>query len=132
MKRLLIVCAALLLGASVSFGQTPDSTTHKSHNGKHHNAAYKQLNLTADQKSKLKEYSKNSKAKHEQITNDASLTREQKTAQLKQLKQDHKKEMASVLTDEQKQKMKTLRAENKKHSPHKSTDLPNTDKQGDS
>ncbi len=132
MKRLLIVCAALVLGVSVSFAQTSDSTTHKYHKGKHQHEMYKQLNLTADQKSKLKEYNKSAKEQHDKIANDQSLTQEQKTTQLKQLREDRKKQMASVLTDEQKQKMKSLRSQNRKNSPHKSTDLPNSNKPADS
>jgi len=73
--------------------------------------ALKELNLSKEQRSKIKEIRQSEKVKEDQIANDNSLTEEQKNAKLRDMKMQQAQNMRSVLNDEQKEKMKKLRME---------------------
>lgn len=73
----------------------------------------KELNMTDDQKAKMKEMKEANKAKKEAIINDSKLTEDQKKQQLKDLHKAGAKDMQGVLTDEQKAKMKEMKAKRK-------------------
>lgn len=77
--------------------------------GKHKKEMMKSLNLSDEQKGRLKELKTANKQKREAIRNNSSLTEAQKKEQLKALKQEQRNGMQSVLNDEQKQKMKEMR-----------------------
>lgn len=97
-----------------STGKSTDSTMGK---GKHQHRMHKQekrammkeLNLTEDQKSKLKEMNAGNKEKKQAIVNNAQLTEEQKKEQLKSIRKVQADNMKAVLTDEQKAKMKEVK-----------------------
>jgi Spy/CpxP family protein refolding chaperone len=72
-------------------------------------AMMKELNLTEDQKSKLKELNAGNKEKKQAIVNNAQLTEEQKKEQLKLIRKEQAENMKAVLTDEQKVKMKDVK-----------------------
>ena len=61
----------------------------------------KQLQLTADQKTKLKTYFEGERKKMQDMRADTSLTREQRQEKMKAVREDLNKEMKSVLTPEQ-------------------------------
>jgi len=61
----------------------------------------KELQLTADQKAKLKTYFESERKKMQALREDTSLTREQRQEKGKALREDLNKEMKSVLTPEQ-------------------------------
>jgi|GEM_PF-913310 len=69
----------------------------------------KQLNLSEEQKTKLKEMNAGNKEKKQAILNDTKLTEEQKKEQLRAIKKEQATNMQTVLTDEQKAKMKEVR-----------------------
>ena len=73
----------------------------------------KQLNLTRDQKGKLKEMRQANQARGAVIMNDASLTASQKQAQLKTIKRSGAIEMQGILNEAQKKKMKEMRKKRK-------------------
>jgi len=81
--------------------------------GKHKKEMMKSLNLSDEQKGRLKEMKVANKQKRDAIQNNSSLSQEQKKEQLKALKQDQRNGMQSVLNDEQKQKMKEMKAKMK-------------------
>ncbi len=122
MKKLLFILAITIIG-QLSFAQTttpqteaakPTGTEKKHHKG-HGNkkAMMKELNMTDDQKAKMKEMKEANKAKKEAIINDSKLTEDQKKQQLKDLHKAGAKDMQGVLTDEQKAKMKEMKAKRK-------------------
>ncbi len=75
----------------------------------------KDLNLTKDQKSKIKEQRQSAKAKKAAIENDNKLSADEKAAKLKELKTVQAKNVMSILNDEQKEKMKkAIKAKRKK------------------
>lgn len=64
------------------------------------------LNLTDDQKSKLKDIFSDAKSKREAIFNDTSLTNDQKKAKMKELHTDTMAKVNEVLTPEQRTQLK--------------------------
>lgn len=75
----------------------------------------KDLNLSREQKSKLKELQLANKAKMDEIKNNDKLTPEEKEAKLKAVRQEQLKSTGAVLNDEQKAKMKQLMKEKQKN-----------------
>jgi len=73
----------------------------------------KELNLTKEQKGKLKETRQANEAKRALILNDGSLTEDQKQAQLKAIKRSGALDLQGILNEEQKKKMKYMRKERK-------------------
>jgi len=71
------------------------------------------LNLTKDQKSKLKEARQSAKAKKVAIESDNKLSATEKTARLNELKKEQAKNTMGILNDEQKEKMKKMRKDKK-------------------
>ena len=61
----------------------------------------KQLQLTADQKTKLKTYFEGERKKMQDMRADTSLTREQRQEKMKAVREDLNKEMKTVLTPDQ-------------------------------
>jgi len=64
------------------------------------------LNLTTDQKAKMKEIQQSSKEQRDAIRNDASLTPEQKMAKMKDLRKSQSEKVNSILTPDQQAKRK--------------------------
>ncbi len=77
------------------------------------------LNLTADQKSKMKEIQQNNKEQRDAIKNDASLTSEQKMAKMKDLRKSQSEKVNNILTPDQQAKRKAsiekMRSNGRKH-----------------
>jgi Spy/CpxP family protein refolding chaperone len=68
--------------------------------------AVNELNLTDDQKAKIKDIFASAKTKREAVWNDASLTDDQKKAKMKELHVDTKAKVNEVLTPEQQTQLK--------------------------
>jgi protein CpxP len=68
--------------------------------------AVNELNLTDDQKGKLKDIFADAKAKRESIGKDTSLTDDQKKEKMKELKTDTRSKVNEVLTPEQRAQLK--------------------------
>lgn len=75
----------------------------------------KDLNISREQKSKLKELQLANKAKMDEIKNNDKLTPEEREAKLKAVRQEQLKSTGAVLNDEQKAKMKQLMKEKQKN-----------------
>jgi protein CpxP len=78
--------------------------------GMHHGglqAAVESLNLTDDQKAKVKDIFADAKTKHQAVSNDASLNEEQKKAKIKELHNATMAKLNEVLTPEQQAELKT-------------------------
>ncbi len=95
-----------------AFSKNGSGTEHKRHHkmGRHDKREImKQLNLSAEQKAKLKELNGANKEKRQAIMNDSKLTEDQKHEQLKAMHKGEVKNLEAVLTEEQKQQMKELK-----------------------
>jgi len=69
----------------------------------------KELGLTPDQRSKVKETVQSARQQRKSVLNDGSLSEEQKLAQLKQIRVSTKTQLASILTPEQLDKWQQMR-----------------------
>ena len=69
----------------------------------------RELNLTREQRSKLKEIKQSNLAKKDEISNDDKLTDEQKKVKLKELKRGQVQSTMTILNEEQKAKMRMMR-----------------------
>jgi Spy/CpxP family protein refolding chaperone len=67
-----------------------------------------ELNLTREQRVKMKEIRQSGMARQEAVSNDDKLTPVQKEDKLRELKREQARDMQSVLTDEQKAKLRNL------------------------
>jgi Spy/CpxP family protein refolding chaperone len=68
-----------------------------------------ELGLTPEQQSKLKGLFQSTRQQRQQVLTNASLSNEQKLAQLKQIRQDAKSQLATILSPDQLQKFRELR-----------------------
>jgi dTDP-4-dehydrorhamnose 3,5-epimerase-like enzyme len=69
----------------------------------------KELNLSKDQRGKLKEMKQENKAAKDEVENDATLSQRQKKQQLRALKRQHAEKMNTILTDDQRVKLREMR-----------------------
>lgn len=110
MKKLFLlafVLGSFVLGSQAQVRRHSDTTRQVTmNNPRKVNDKLKNLNLTNEQKEKLKELRQDGKQKKELIMNNSSLTQEQKKEQLKELKKNQKEKSESILTPEQKEKVK--------------------------
>lgn len=74
---------------------------------------FRELDLTREQRGKLKEITQSSKAKKEAINSDEKLDENQKKQKLREIQKDQMKQVQSILTPEQKQKWMELRKQKK-------------------
>jgi DNA-directed RNA polymerase subunit H (RpoH/RPB5) len=76
-----------------------------------------ELNLTKDQKDKIKELQRTMKQKRDDINNDQTLTDDQKKGKLKDLRIEQKENLGTILTPDQLEKLteerKNMRRQNK-------------------
>ena len=120
MKRIiaasLLLFSVQLLSAQVNPQQPQELSKNRIDNKKQRGggmharkAMMKELNLTEDQKTRLRELNAGNKEKKQAIQGNSQLTEEQKKEQLKEIRKTEKDNLKQVLTDEQKTKMKELR-----------------------
>jgi Spy/CpxP family protein refolding chaperone len=120
------VSLGLLAGLAVPFASAkpqaaPAAQTHEKGMGMHDKlqAALDSLNLTDDQKAKVKEILADSKTKRQAVMADASLNEDQKHAKMKELHEATHAKLNEVLTPEQQAELKSKMAEAKEKSPAK-------------
>ena len=70
-------------------------------------AAVESLNLTDEQKAKVKDIFADAKIKHQAVSNDASLSEEQKKAKMKELHSATMAKLNEMLTPEQQTELKS-------------------------
>ena len=71
----------------------------------------KELDLTKEQKIKMKEIRQENKSKKEMIENDSRLSETEKKSRLHALQKEQAQKIQAILTDEQKEKFKAMRQE---------------------
>lgn len=117
MKKMMLIAFAAI--AFTTATQAQDSVDHKRMNADHagkmqHAQMWDDMNLTQDQKDKMKKLREDNMTKMDGIKNNSSLTDDQKQEQMKTMREDQRKSMESILTDEQKAKMKQMREDRMK------------------
>ena len=118
-----VLGAALAIGVPI-FAQTAtaDSSSQdaqaaptgpRHHRGNRMQKLSQELNLTADQQAKIKPIFQQARAQGKTIHQDASLTKEQKMAKMKELHQTTMAQMNEILTPEQQTQWKQLREQHR-------------------
>jgi len=126
MKKILLLLGFILAGVGVfAQVQRKAAETHNKNNAVPGNEmetktdlsekenelkVLKELNLTREQKGKLKEMRQVNQSKKETIVNDPTLTEAQKKEKLKEIKRSIAFELKNILTDKQIEKMKAIHA----------------------
>jgi protein CpxP len=75
----------------------------------------KELNLTPEQQTELKQIRESSREQFKAIKNDSSLTADQKKAKMKELRKSTNEQMMSKLNPDQQAKFKEMRKEHRHH-----------------
>ena len=107
MKKIITIATLVLIGANgfsqakKELNEAPAGTIAPAAKSENKKDKYKDLNLTEDQKSKVKELSKKNKAEKAKIEADATLAADQKAAKLKELKKEQSKAFKAILTPQQ-------------------------------
>lgn len=84
--------------------ETKDKTSHIDKGQWEHKDPLADLNLSQEQKDKIKALNDEQKTQFEAIKNDASINDEQKKAKMMELRKSRKEKMEAILTTEQKAK----------------------------
>ncbi|HWB24665.1 MAG TPA: hypothetical protein VG738_04255 [Chitinophagaceae bacterium] len=122
MKRLVTLFSALFLVAGLVSAQTADSTIHRGmgnrkmamrHFGRQNSMA--RLNLTDDQKSKMKSVNEDYRKQLSALQNDNNITLGEYKTQLAALQKSHREKVNNVFTSEQKKIMADRRKNMKTH-----------------
>ena len=112
MKKIFTGALAFVLFVGAANAQTKDSSHHGK--GRHEMA---QLNLTADQKTKLQAIRQEQRKEMESIKN-GSLSKEEKGAKLKELHKKYSDQAATIYTPQQKEQLEKMRSEWKAKGKH--------------
>lgn len=113
--------AAALTQQSGAAGNTPQQQPSQNGSGTAANGtapeAQPTLNLTADQRTKIKAIHKEQMSQIQSVRNDSTLTDSEKHLKIKQIRQDSEQQIMALLTSDQQAAWKDLRAE--RHQPRK-------------
>lgn len=124
MKRLLVLVTGLLVmtAASAQVQRTPTPSKQRdtaavqqvkmAGDKMSKKDIFRELDLTKEQRGKLKEINQSSKAKKEAVNNDEKLDDTQKKQKLREIQRDQLMQVQAILTDDQKTKWKELRRRN--------------------
>ena len=96
--------------------QKTDSTTTvqvKENQQETRKEMFRELDLSKEQKMKMKEINQSMKASRETIENDTALAETEKKEKLKALRKEQALKIQAILTEEQKIKFRELRVKNK-------------------
>ena len=120
------VSLGLLAGLAVPFASAkpqaaPAAQTHEKGMGIHNKlqAALDSLNLTDDQKAKVKDVLADAKTKRQAVLTDASLNEDQKRAKMKELHEGLLTKLNEVLTPDQQAELKSKMGAAKAKPPAK-------------
>ena len=104
----LISFALIILSAraQVQRETNPSQNTATVTQKKNKKAIIKELNLSREQRSQMKDFRQSAKQKKEEIDNDTSLTDAQKQDKLRHLRMEQKEKINTILTPVQREKLK--------------------------
>jgi len=126
-NRWSILPILVLLAVGLTFAQTSQDSqtpTPDKHAGMHHNGETvdqhlqmlsEKLNLTDDQKAKVKPILQDQMQQMKAVHEDSSLTQEQKRAKMKSIHESLHEQINAVLTPEQQVKFKQMGQEHQEH-----------------
>ena len=109
MKRIITSALVLALTMGAAQAQTTSTEKEKGHKKEHRMQKFDQLNLTEDQKTRLKALKEEQKKEMEALKSNSAATKEQR----KQLHEKYKAQREAILTAEQKQQLSQWKEERK-------------------
>jgi Spy/CpxP family protein refolding chaperone len=120
-KNRRIVIGSLLFGLAVTLTARPAlAQEHRATVESRLEEMSKQLNLTDDQKEKLKPILQDEAKQLQAVQNDTALSHDQKMAKSKEIRQAHKSQINGVLTPDQQKKWEEMKKKAKGQSEKKS------------
>lgn len=124
-KNRRIVIGSLLFGLAVAL-MARQSLAQEHHATVEHRLEEmsKQLNLTDDQKAKLKPILQDETQQMQAAHNDTSLSQDQKRAKAKEIREAHTSQINEVLTPDQQKKWEEMRKKGKEEHEKKSGSQP--------
>jgi len=116
MRCLLIIVCALGMTPLAAYAQTqdhgtPDQQVPVVRRQREPNSMRQKLNLTDDQKAKMKDLRQQTRQQVQAVRNDSSLAPEQRAAKIREIRRNNMKRMQSILTPEQRKQMQQMRRE---------------------
>ena len=109
MKKIITGAFVLALSIGAAQAQTTSTDTGKDHKKEHKMRSFDKLNLTADQKAKMKSLHEEQKSEMEALKKNGSVTKEQKMA----LHKKYQDQMQAILTADQKAQLAKIKEERK-------------------
>lgn len=109
MKKIITGAFVLALSIGAAQAQTTSTDTGKNHKKEHKMRSFDKLNLTADQKAKMKSLHEEQKKEMEALKKNGSVTKEQKM----ELHKKYKDQMQAILTADQKAQLAKIKEERK-------------------
>ena len=112
MKKILTALLAIALTAGATQAQTKDSSfrRHKGHNKEHKMSSFQDLNLSEEQKAKMKVLREDFKKQHEALkAQESTLTVTQMKERRKALMEQHRSQFENILTQDQKQHLAQMK-----------------------
>jgi protein CpxP len=120
-KNRRIVIGSLLFGLAVTLTARPAlAQEHPATAESRLEEMSKQLNLTDDQKAKLKPVLQDEAQQLQAVHNDTSLSHDQKMAKVKEIREAHKPQINNVLTPDQQKKWEEMKKKAKEQREKKS------------
>lgn len=125
MKKIVLMFTVFFAFTAMALAQTdaqpaPSADIKKEkRKGKGYDKIAQDLNLSADQKVKMKEIKVSFKGKMQAIRTDKALTKEQKKAQVKDMYAAHEAEIKALLSADQYAKWSEVKAQHKAHGKGK-------------
>ncbi len=120
-KNRRIVIGSLLLGLAVTLMARPAlAQEHRATAESRLDEMSKQLNLTDDQKAKLKPVLQDEAQQLQAVHNDTSLSHDQKMAKVKEIREAHKPQINDILTPDQQKKWEEMKKKAKGQREKKS------------
>lgn len=122
MKKLFLFAIAAMFftinsNAQVSRGKNPSQKVQSDSLPAHKKAMMNELNLTPDQKSKMKAIHESAKEQRNAIKSDSTLTQDEKRAKMKDFQKSQSQKINSILTPDQQAKrnayMKNMKQQRK-------------------
>jgi Spy/CpxP family protein refolding chaperone len=124
-KNRRIVIGSLLFGLAVTLTACPAfAQEHHATVENRLEEMSKELNLTDDQKAKLKPILEDEKQQMQTIHNDTSLSHDQKMAKAKEIREAHNSQISTILTPDQQKKGEEMKKKAKEQHAKKSGSSP--------
>lgn len=104
MKKIFLLVAFCV---SISLAANAQGPSKRQHRGE--SPMYEKLDLTQQQKDQMKKMREEFSAQRDKLKEDKNLTKEQKSTQVKELREKHREQVKQILTPEQQTKMAEMR-----------------------